>query len=91
MHSCVAPSEFGGPWPDGTPVQIHLMERDELVLPPEQDLAAARELEEAVDGAELFLYDGEAHLFTDDTLADYDERATALLKRRLLAFLQAVG
>jgi dienelactone hydrolase len=39
------------------------------------------------------LYEGMTFARPDaaDTLADYDERATALLTRRLLAFLEAVG
>ena len=90
MHSCVPPSEFGGPWPDGLPVQIHLMDNDEYVLPPEADLAAARELDATVDSAELFLYVGDRHLFTDPGLRDHDPDATALLRSRVLAFLEGL-
>jgi dienelactone hydrolase len=43
FHSCVPPSEFGRPWPQGIPLQIHMMDADELSLPPNEDLAAARE------------------------------------------------
>ena len=46
-------SEFGGSWPSGVPLQIHMMEGDEWA---QEDLPAARELVELVDGAELFLY-----------------------------------
>src|SRR4029077_5556171 len=28
FHSCIPPSEFGGPWPQGVPVQIHMMDAD---------------------------------------------------------------
>jgi dienelactone hydrolase len=87
LHSCVPPSEFGGPWPEGLPVQIHLMEDDALVLPPEQDLEAARGLDETVESATLFRYPGDRHLFTDRSLPAYDERAAALLTERVLAFL----
>ena len=90
LHSCVPPSEFGGAWPDGVPVQIHLMENDEFVLPPEQDLAAARELDATVEAAELFLYPGDRHLFTDRGLPDYDEDAARLVLERALAFLTRV-
>ena len=82
-------SEFGGAWPEGVPLQIHMMEGDEWVL--EGDLDAARELEKTVDGAELFLYPGEGHLFADSSLDDYDEKAAALLKERVLAFLETSG
>jgi len=27
FHSCVPPSEFNGPWPEGVPLQIHMMDR----------------------------------------------------------------
>jgi dienelactone hydrolase len=80
-------SEFGGSWPTGVPLQIHMMEDDEWAL---EDLPAARELVESADGAELFLYPGDRHLFADNSLPDYDESAATLLKRRVLAFLTGV-
>jgi dienelactone hydrolase len=80
-------SEFGESWPRGVPLQIHMMEDDEWAV---EDLPAARELVEAIDGAELFLYPGDRHLFADNSLPDYDESAATLLKRRVLAFLKGV-
>jgi dienelactone hydrolase len=77
-------SEFGGPWPPGVPLQIHMMEDDEWAA---EDLPAARELVETTEGAELFLYPGDGHLFADSSLPDYDEEAATLLKQRVLAFL----
>jgi dienelactone hydrolase len=76
--------EFGGPWPEGVPLQIHMMEGDVWA---EEDLPAARELVESTDGAELFLYPGDGHLFADSSLSDYDESAATLLKQRVLEFL----
>ena len=88
FHAAFPPSEFGGPWPQGVPLQIHMMEADEWAM---EDLPAARELVETVDdGAELFLYSGDRHLFADNSLPDYDEAAATLLKERVLAFLRAV-
>src|SRR4051812_6887277 len=55
-------SEFGEAWPEGVPVQIHMMEDDEWAT---EDLPAARELVESTDRAELFLYPGDRHLFAD--------------------------
>ena len=81
-------SEFGGSWPEGVPVQVHMMESDEWAM---EDLPAARELVETVEGAELFLYPGDGHLFADSSLADYDDRAATQLKERVLAFLKSVG
>ena len=89
FHAAFPTSEFGGPWPQGVPLQIHMMEADEWVQ--EGDLDAARELNRTIDGAELFLYPGDRHLFADNSLPDYDERAAALLMQRVLAFLKDVG
>src|SRR6059058_1487250 len=80
-------SEFGGPWPQGVPLQIHMMEEDEWAV---EDLPAARELVETIDGAELFLYPGDRHLFADNSLPDYDETAATLLKQRVLSFLDNI-
>jgi dienelactone hydrolase len=88
FHSCIPPSEFGGPWPQGVPLQIHLMEADEWAL--EGDLDAARELDETVESAELFLYPGDRHLFTDSSLPDYDEAAATLVRQRVVSFLDDV-
>jgi dienelactone hydrolase len=77
-------SEFGGSWPPGVPIQIHMMEDDEWAI---EDLPAARELVEMIEGAELFLYPGDRHLFADNSLPDYDEGAAKLLEQRVLSFL----
>jgi dienelactone hydrolase len=90
LHSCVPPSEFGGPWPQGVPLQIHMMDADELSLPPNEDLAAARELDETVESATLFVYPGDRHLFTDNSLPSYDEDASTLLTERVLGFLERI-
>lgn len=88
LFSAAFPAEeFGGSWPEGVPLQIHMMEGDEWA---QEDLPAARELVEAVDDAELFLYPGESHLFADSSLDDYDEQAAAQLRERVLAFLSDV-
>ena len=81
-------SEFGNGWPAGVPVQIHMMEGDEWA---EEDLPAAQELAASVNGAELFLYPGDGHLFADASLPDYDEEAAGLLRQRVLAFLDGVA
>ena len=48
----------------------------------------AREVVENADGAELFLYPGDRHLFADSSLSDYDEQAAGQLRERVLAFLK---
>jgi dienelactone hydrolase len=87
FHAAFPLSEFGDSWPPGVPLQIHMMEDDPWVL---EDLPAARELVETIDGAELFLYPGDRHLFADSSLADYDERVAAELKERVLELLRRV-
>jgi dienelactone hydrolase len=88
-HACVPTSEFGGPWPEGVPVQIHAMEADEFFV-TEGDLDAARDLVETAESAELFLYPGDQHLFADSSLPAYDDRAATLLRQRVLSFLDWV-
>ncbi|MEO7125868.1 MAG: dienelactone hydrolase family protein [Nakamurella sp.] len=80
-----------GPWPDGVPVQIHGMDNDPFFA-LEGDIDAARELVAIVgsDLAELFVYPGDQHLFTDSSLPSYDADATALVLQRSCEFLSRV-
>lgn len=81
-----------GPWPDDVPVQIHGMDQDPFFA-LEGDIDAARELVEAVgpELAELFVYPGDQHLFTDSSLPSYDADATALAVQRSRDLLDRVG
>jgi dienelactone hydrolase len=81
-----------GPWPDGLPVQIHGMDKDPFFA-LEGDIDAARELVETVGSelAELFVYPGDRHLFTDSSLPSYDADAAALVVRRSREFLDRVS
>jgi dienelactone hydrolase len=85
LHGSVPLSEFGGVWPQGLPLQIHTMEDDDW-----GDVDIARELAETIEGAELFLYPGDRHLFTDSSLPAYDESAATLLEQRVLSFLDNI-
>jgi dienelactone hydrolase len=87
LHSCIPVSEFGEAWPEGVPVQIHGMEGDEFF---EEDLPAARELADSAAAAELFIYPGDQHLFTDSSLDAYDSEAASLLMERVRKFLASV-
>jgi len=80
-----------GPWPDGVPVQVHGMEKDEF-FGLEGDLDAAREIVAAVgdEQGEVFVYPGDGHLFIDSSLPAYDAAATDLVVERSLAFLDRV-
>lgn len=80
-----------GPWPDGVPVQIHGMDKDPFFA-LEGDLDSAREIVETVpDLAQLFVYPGDRHLFTDSSLPSYDPEATALVIERSRDFLTRLG
>lgn len=88
FHACLPVAEFGERWPEGVPVQVHGMDADPFFAEEGGDLDAAKELVAATDQAELFLYPGEQHLFTDSSLPSYDEQAAELLMERVLGFLQ---
>jgi dienelactone hydrolase len=85
FHAAIPLEEFGGAWPEGVPLQIHVMEDDDM-----GDVDIARQLAEEIEGAELFLYPGDRHLFSDSSLAAYDAGAAALVTQRVLGFLAAV-
>jgi dienelactone hydrolase len=81
-----------GPWPDGVPVQIHGMDQDPFFA-LEGDIDAARQIVDTVgpELAELFVYPGDRHLFTDSSLPSYDAEATALVVKRSRELLDRVG
>lgn len=72
-------------WPDGVRLQVHTAEADPWV-----ELDQAQELIESVDGSELFLYPGSAHLFADGSWKEYDEESTRLMHERSLALLARI-
>jgi dienelactone hydrolase len=90
FDACVPVSEFGSEWPASVPVQIHGMDSDAFFA-EEGDLDAAKDLVAKAKDAELFLYQGDQHLFADSSLASYDEAAATLLKQRVLDFLGRVS
>lgn len=89
-HGFADPKYFDG-WPDGVRAQIHAMDHDPFFIgdgaDEEGDIEAARAFVDANADAEMFLYPGSAHLFTDSSLAAYDAGATDLVIERSLAFL----
>ena len=54
---------------------------------PWSELDVVQDLVKGVADAELYIYPGSAHLFTDATLPEYDEAATRLVLQRSLEFL----
>ena len=89
LHGALPISEFSESWPQDVPVQIHAMDADPFFAEEGGDIDAARELVASGEQAELFLYPGNEHLFSDDSLPSYDEEATKLLKQRVLDFLSS--
>ena len=85
LHACLPSSEFGG-WPAGVPVQVHGMDADPFFV-DDGDLDAAKALVDEADQAELFVYPGDGHLFSDSSLPAYDAAATELMTKRVLDFL----
>jgi dienelactone hydrolase len=84
-HGGIPVTEFGDAWPDGMPLQAHVM-RDDLW----GDVDDVKKLVSQA-GGELFLYDGDAHLFTDSSLDAYDPAAAGLVMKRTLAFLDSLS
>jgi len=62
-------------WPDGVPLQMHILDGDE-------DFEIAQGLAATVPAAELLVYPGTEHYF-----AEHDPEAAALLTQRVLGFL----
>jgi dienelactone hydrolase len=81
-----------GPWPEDVPVQIHGMDKDPFFA-LDGDMEAARELVERVgpELSELFVYQGDAHLFTDSSLPSYDQDAAVLVRQRSQTFLDRMS
>lgn len=90
LEACVPPDEFGGPWPAALPLQVHGHDADPFFA-GEGDLEVARAVVATARAAELFVYPGEDHLFTDAGLASYDADATDLVVDRVLALLDRVA
>ena len=88
-HADVPIDMFGPEWPEGVPFQIHVGSEDsfldrEIV---EQFVAAAPD----DTTADLYVYEGVGHLFSDRTIEGYDEEATDLLVSRACDFLDALS
>jgi dienelactone hydrolase len=90
IEACLPVGEFGERWPDGVPVQVHGNEADPIFA-TEGDLDAARALVDSAEQAELFLYPGNVHLFSDSALPTYDRASAELMTDRVLEFLSRIG
>lgn len=86
MHAAVLPADLGGSWPSGLPLQVHTMVDDSW-----GDADVAKQLAAEVPTAEVFLYPGSTHLFTDRSLPDHDPAAAALVLQRALELLARIS
>jgi dienelactone hydrolase len=82
----IPPAEFTESWPDGVGLQVHVSEGDKWF-----NRESGEQLVSEVPGAELFLYPGSGHLFTDRSWEEYDEASTMLVLERALALLDRLG
>lgn len=83
LEGIVTPTSYGA-WP-GLPVQAHAARGDAWA-----EVEILERVMVDLDG-ELFLYDGDQHLFTDASLPAHDAEATDLVVARTLAFLDQVA
>jgi dienelactone hydrolase len=84
-HGGVPVQAFSAPWPAGLRAQVHVARDDPWC--PQDEYGPFVE----ASGAELFLYAGSAHLFTDSSLDAYDKVAADQVMARTLDFLQRPG
>jgi hypothetical protein len=87
FHAALPLSEFGGSWPQGAPAPDPL-HRGRPVGGGRP--SSRREIIANVEGAELFRYPGDRHLFADNSVSDYEPESATLLKQRALSFLERV-
>lgn len=76
---------FGGTWPAGVALQVHVCADDPWAERPMPDDLAAEA------GGELHLYPGAAHLTVDSSLAAYDETIAGQVAERTIALLDGLG
>ena len=84
-HAAIPSSAFGGAWPDGVGLQIHIGDSDPWA---EEDLPAAQDLASEARG-DLFVYEGTGHLIADPSSPDYDAAQAEVLLGRVLAFVDS--
>src|SRR5580765_807300 len=82
-YAAVPLGKWGGnwpaSWPDGVPLQLHILDGDE-------DFEIAQGLAATVPEAEAFVYPGTEHYF-----AEQDDEAAALLIQRVLGLLGSIS
>ncbi len=90
-HAAIPLPELGlADWPGSVPVQVHYSLKDPFRSQDEIDPFAA-DVQRSGASYEFFEYPGSGHLFTDPSLPDeYDAASAELLFSRSLEFLDAI-
>ena len=84
-HGDVPLATFGDSWPAEVDLQLHVNEFDEFC---EVDIVGEFAEQAGTQAhADLFLYPGSHHLFTDSSLPDYESESADLAMERTLQFL----
>jgi dienelactone hydrolase len=82
-HGAIPLGHFGAAWPKGVALQMHANRHDKW-----EELSVFEQLARDVgNDAELFVYPGSTHLFTDSSFVEYDEDFTQLALERTLKWL----
>jgi dienelactone hydrolase len=78
-----------GAWPTAVPVQVHYAADDPWI--DDQEIKELRaDVTAAGAACEVHVYPGATHLFADPDLPGYDPDSSALMWRRVVAFLSGV-
>lgn len=86
LYGAVDPAWWEATWPVGVPAQAHQTADD-----PWREKEAEEGFVARVPEAEMFVYDGDTHLFADPGTEDFDAVAAALAMERIQAFLGNLG
>ncbi len=89
LFHCGVPLQYLGPgftedstWPEHVPLQMHIADQD-----PFDDAPVCQAIAAGSTAAELHLYPGSTHLFTDPTSPDYDADLAQQAIRRTVEFV----
>jgi dienelactone hydrolase len=85
LYGAIPPTWLDATWPVDVPAQTHQSEGD-----PWREAEADEDFVAQVPGAQMFLYEGDTHLFADPGNDDFDPTAAALAMERILGFLDAL-
>jgi dienelactone hydrolase len=85
LYGAVDPAWWDAQWPAGVPAQAHQTEDD-----PWREAEADEGFAARVPASQMFLYEGDTHLFADPSSDDFDPVAAALAMERIQTLLAAV-